>query len=142
MLFYLFKNQYHRLFKGSQWMSLNSNIAKNLLDNIALFHKYKEEKKNNTIKIVGGAPDEFIIQHIIVNDICKRRPLKYKVINNNLRFIRWNKCEKEKCPNYLDLDNVSEQEIKSIKKNQLLIIRKIDYQNNKAIDLINRLKSV
>ena len=42
--------------------------------------------------------------------------------------------------NYLDIDNVSEEEIKSIKKNNFLAIRKIDYKNYKAIDLVNKLK--
>jgi hypothetical protein len=42
--------------------------------------------------------------------------------------------------NYLDIDNVSEEEIKNISKKNILIIRKIDYKKNKAIDLVNRLR--
>jgi len=137
--YFLYKNKPLILYKGSQWLSLHSNIVIKLLDNVNLFHKYKEALKNNTIKILFGAPDEFIIQHIIVNDICKGKPQEYKVINNNLRFIRW-KCKRVYCPNYLHIDNVSKEEIKNIIKNNYLIIRKINYKNYKAIDLINRLK--
>ena len=57
-----------------------------------------------------------------------------------MRFIRWKNCRRVYCPNYLDIDNVSEEEIKSIKKKNFLSIRKIDYKNYKAIDLVNRLK--
>ena len=136
--YFLYKNQSFILYKGSQWMSLHSNIVHKILDNRNLFYKYKEALKNNTIKIVFGAPDEFIIQHIIVNDICKGRPQEYNIINNNLRFIRW-RCNRVNCPNYLEIDNVSEDEIKNISKNYL-VIRKIDYKKYKAIDLVNRLK--
>jgi hypothetical protein len=135
----LYKNKSFILYKGSQWMSLHSNIVHKLLDNINLFHKYKEEIKNKTIIIEYGAPDELIIQNIIIHDICKGKPSKYNIINNNLRFIRWKNCKKVFCPNYLDIDNVSKEEIKNIKKNYLTI-RKINYKNYKAIDLINKLK--
>ena len=57
-----------------------------------------------------------------------------------MRLIRWKKCDKEYCPNYLDIDNFSEKEIKIAKKYNYLAIRKIDYKNYKAIDLVNRLK--
>lgn len=135
----LYKNQSFILYKGSQWMSLHFNIVQKLLDNINLFHKYKKAIKNKTIKIIYGAPDEFMIQHIIVNDICKGKPQEYNIINRNLRFVKW-RCDNEYCPSYLDIDNVSEEEIKSIKKNNYLTIRKINYTNYKAIDLVNRLK--
>ena len=137
---FLYKNSRFTLYKGSQWMSLHSNIVHKLLDNIILFNKYKEAIRNRTIRLITGAPDELIITHIIVNDICKRKPKEYNVFNNNLRFIRWKNCRRVHCPNYLDIDNVSEEEIKSIKKNNFLTIRKIDYKNYKAIDLVNRLK--
>ena len=138
--YFLYKNQAFLLYKGSQWMSLHRNIVYKILDNRNLFHKYKKALKNKTIKLLSGAPDELIIQHIIVNDICKGRPQKYRVINNNLRFIRRRRCKRVHCPNYLEIDNVSEDEIKKISKNNYLIIRKIDYKNYKAIDLVNRLK--
>ncbi len=130
----------HTLYKGSQWMSLHSNMMHKLLDNLNLFNKYKEAIKDGTIKLAGGAPDEFIFTHIIVNDICEGKPLKYDVINNNLRFTRWKDCEVIYCPNYLDLSKISEEEIKFIKNNNYLIIRKIDYKNYNSIDLVNRLK--
>ena len=50
------------------------------------------------------------------------------------------KCKESHCPNYLDKLNVEEKEIKLIKRNQYLVIRKIDYKNYKAIDLVNSLK--
>ena len=137
---FLYKNQAFILYKGSQWMSLHSNLVHKLLDNINLIHKYKKAIKNNIIKKLRGAFDELIIQNIIIKDICKRKPQEYNIINNNLRFIRWRKCKEIYCPNYLDIDNVSEKEIKNIKKNNYLAIRKINYINNKAIDLVNRLK--
>lgn len=136
---FLYKNKSFILYKGSQWMSLHSNIVHKLLENINLIHKYKEAINNNIIKILRGAFDELIIQNIIINDICKGKPQDYNIINNNLRFIRW-RCKNEYCPNYLDIDNVSEKEIKYIKNNNYLTIRKIDYINYKAIDLVNRLK--
>ena len=137
---FLYKNQAFILYKGSQWMSLHSNLVHKLLDNINLIHKYKKAIKNNLIKKLRGAFDELIIQNIIIKDICKRKPQEYNIINNNLRFIRWRKCKEIYCPNYLDIDNVSEKEIKNIKKKNYLAIRKINYINNKAIDLVNRLK--
>ena len=105
---FLYKNQSFILYKGSQWMSLHSNIVNKLLDNINLIHKYKEDIKNNKIKLFGGAFDELIIQNIIIKDICKGKPQEYNIINNNLRFIRW-RCKNKYCPNYLDIDNVSEK---------------------------------
>ena len=131
---------YKALYKGSQWMSLHYSITHKLLDNLYLFNKYKEALMDGTIKLNGGAPDEFIFTQIILNDICKGNPQKYDIINNNLRFTRWKDCESVYCPNYLEQNNVSEEEIKSIKKNNYLVIRKIDYKNFNAIDLINRLK--
>lgn len=136
---FLYKNQSFILYKSSQWMSLHRNIMHKLLDNINLIHKYKSTIKNNIIRILRGASDELIIQNIIIKDICKRKPQEFNIINNNLRFIRWRRCKKIYCPNYLDIDNVSEKEIENIKKNYL-VIRKIDYINYKAIDLVNRLK--
>ena len=137
--YFLYKNHSYILYKGSQWMSLHNNIVQLLLNNINLFLKYKEEIKNKTIVIKSGAPDELIIQNIIVHNICKRNPRNYNIINNNLRFIRWKTCKKVHCPNFLDIDNISEEEIKNIRKNYL-VIRKINYKNDKAIDLINILK--
>ena len=98
---FLYKNQSFILYKGSQWMSLHNSIVHKLLDKFNLIHKYKEAIKNKTIKLLLGAPDEFIIQHIIVNDICKGKPQEFNLINNNLRFIRWKGCDKIYCPNYL-----------------------------------------
>jgi len=137
--YFLYKNHSYILYKGSQWMSLHNNIVQLLINNINLFLKYKEEIKNKTIIIKSGAPDELIIQNIIVHNICKRNPRNYNIINNNLRFIRWKTCKKVHCPNFLDIDNISEEEIKNIRKNYL-VIRKINYKNDKAIDLINILK--
>jgi len=138
--YFLYKGKPFILYKGSQWMSLHSNIVYKLLDNINLFHKYKAALQKKIIKLVYGAPDEFIIQHIIVNDICKRKPQKYNVINKNLRFTRWRNCRRIHCPNYLDINNFSEREIKNIHKSNNLIMRKINYENYKSIDLVNRLK--
>jgi len=137
---FLYKNQSFILYKGSQWMSLHNSIVYKLLGNLDLLSKYKEAINNDTIKILFGAPDELIFQNIIVNDICKGKPQEYNIINTNLRLIRWKKCDKEYCPNYLDIDNFSEKEIKIAKKYNYLAIRKIDYKNYKAIDLVNRLK--
>ena len=139
--FFLCKKCPFKLFKGSQWMSLHRNIVHKLLDNINMLNMYKEGIKNKTIELLRGAPDEFIIQNLIVNDICKGNPLKKKVINNNFRFIRWKNCKYNYCPNYLDIDNVSQEEIKHIKKKGFLIIRKINYKNSKAVELINTLKN-
>jgi len=137
---YLFKKIRFKLYKGTQWMSLHRNIMHRLLDSLNLFNKYKKAIRKNKIELIGGAPDEFIITHIIIHDICQGEPQKYDVINNDLRYIRWKDCKNVYCPNYLDQLNVSEEEIKLIKKNNYLVIRKIDYKNFNAIDLVNRLK--
>jgi hypothetical protein len=137
---YLYDNQTHVLYKGSQWMSLNNDIVKKLLKRKDLFIKYKKEIKKGIIKIINGAFDEFFFQHIIIKDICKETPKKCNVKKNNLRFIRWRNCNNTYCPNYLDISNVSEEEINYIRKN-CLIIRKINYKNPKAIELINKIKS-
>ena len=128
------------LYKGSQWMSLHKNIAHKLLENVKLFNIYKREFFNGTITLTQGAVDEFIFTHIIVNDICKRKPERYNIINNNLRFIKWENCNAEYCPNYLDQFRVSDEEKELIKKNNYLVIRKIDFKNPNAINLVNILK--
>ena len=137
----IFNNRKLAVYRGSQWMTLHSNIAHKLLDNLNLLNKYKKELRNGSIANISGAPDEFIIQHIIINDICQRKPKEFNVIQNNLRFIRWKNCTQLYCPNYLDEINVSKEELKSIKKNNILILRKIDYKNYNAITLINKLKA-
>ena len=139
--YYLYKNQSNLLYKGSQWMSLHKNIVKKVLDNKDLYNKYKNEIKNNTIIINFGAIDEFIIQNMIIHDICNEKPKKYNVINYNLRFTRWNDCNNIYCPNFLNIDNVSEYEINKIKENYL-IIRKINYKDIKAIKLVYKLKNL
>ena len=138
---FLYNNQSNILYKGSQWMSLNDEIVKKLLKRKDLFIKYKKEIKKGIIKIINGAPDEFIFQHIIVKDICEGTLEKCFVKNNNLRFIRWRNCQNEYCPNSLDVSNVSEEEINYIRKN-CFVIRKINYKNPKAIELINKIKSL
>ena len=138
---FLYNNQSNLLYKGSQWMSLNNEIVKKLLERKDLFIKYKKEIKKGIIKIINGAPDEFIFQHIIVKDICEEKLEKCNVKNNNLRFIRWQNCKNEYCPNSLDVSNVSEEEINYIRKN-CFVIRKINYKNPKAIELINKIKSL
>ena len=70
-------------------MSINNDIMKKLLEKKNLFIKYKKEIEKGIIKIIDGAPDEFIIQHIIIKDICKESVENSNVKNNNLRFIRW-----------------------------------------------------
>ena len=65
MIFYII-NQSYLLYKGSQWMSINDDIMKKLLKRKNLFIKYKKEIEKGIIKIINGAPDEFIIQHIII----------------------------------------------------------------------------
>ena len=137
----LYNNQSNVLYKGSQWMSINSNIVNKLLKRKDLYMKYKKEIEKGIIKILDGAPDEFILQHIIIKDICKGTPKKCNIIYNNLRFVRWRNCNKEYCPNYLDVSNVSEEEINYIRK-KFLIIRKINYKNPKAIKLINKIKNL
>ena len=122
-------------------MSINNDIVKKLLKKKNLFIKYKNEIGKGIIKIINGAPDEFIIQHIIIKDICKETLEKCNVKNNNLRFIRCRNCLNESCPNSLDISNVSEEEINYIIKN-CFVIRKINYKNPKAIELINKIKSV
>ena len=117
-------------------MSLHKNIVRELLVKKDLYNKYKDEIKNGNIIITFGAIDEFIIQNMIIHDICNETPKKYKIINNNLRFVRWN------CPNYLNIDNVSEYEINMIKKNRYLIIRKINFKDAKSIELVNKLKKL
>ena len=138
---YLYNNQSFLLYKGSQWMSLNHEIVKKILKRKDLFIKYKKEIKKGIIKIIYGAPDEFIFQHIIVKDICNDTIKKCNIINNNLRFIRWCNCEKENCPNFLNVSNVSHREINNIRLNYL-VIRKINYKDPKAIELINLIKSL
>ena len=138
---FLYNNQSNLLYKASQWMSINNDIIKKLLKRKNLFIKYKKEIEKGIIKIINGAPDEFIIQHIIIKDICKESLEKCNVKNNNLRFIRWRNCLNEYCPNLLDISNVSEEEINYIIKN-CFVIRKINYKNPKAIELINKIKSL
>ena len=133
--YFLYKKRSNFLYKGSQWMSLHNNIVKKLINNKELYEKYKAELKNKIIQTKKGAPDECIFHNIIIRDICMGIRKNYNIINNNLRFIKWRKGENS--PIYLDVDNVSEDEINYI-KSKMLIIRKIDYKNPKGIKLINK----
>ena len=135
---FLINDKPYILYKGSQWMSIYKNIGNKLLNISNLYNKYKEDIKEGIIKIEKGAFDEFIFQNLIIIDICNRNPKNCKVYNNNLRFIRWHCRTKISCPNYLNIDNVSEEEIKYIKLHSF-IIRKINYKDPKAIKLINKL---
>ena len=53
-------------------MSLHRNIVHKLLNSLNLVKNYKEALFNGTIRLIKGAPDEFIIPHIIINDIFKK----------------------------------------------------------------------
>lgn len=137
----LYKNQSNLFYQGSQWMSLHKNIVKKIISNKDLYNKYKDEIKNHTIIIKKGAIDEFIIQNLIILDICNETPDKCNVINFNLCFIRWRGCKHVHCPNYLNIDNLSEDEINKIKE-KYLIIRKINFKDTKSIELVNKLKNL
>lgn len=139
--YFLYHHKTNTFYKGSQWMSLHSDIVNKLLNYKYLFNKYKYEIENRNLKMWHGAYDEFIIQHIIIHYICKGKPGNYNVKNNSLRFIRWMSCSEEFCPSLLNINKVSEDEINYIKKN-FLIIRKIDYKDSKAIELVNKLKGL
>lgn len=136
---FLYKNKTHKLYKGTQWMSLHKSIVYKLLNNKHLFTKYKKEVKNNKIKLIQGALDECILQNMIVLNIYNKNSQKYKIKNKDIRYIRWNNCSNEYCPNFLNIDNVSENETNYIRKN-FLIIRKINYKDFKSIELINKLR--
>lgn len=57
---FLYKNLSFSLYKGSEWMSLFKNIIKKLINNINLFHKYKEDiKKKIIIRKSKESPDIF-----------------------------------------------------------------------------------
>ena len=62
-----------------------------------------------------------------------------KNIKGSIRYIRWDNCSKEYCPNFLNIDNVNEKEINTI-KNNFLIIRKIDYKDSKSLELLKLLR--
>ena len=138
--YFFYKNKSFTLYKGSQWMSLHRNIVHKILESLNIINNYKEAIMNKTIRMIEGAADELIFIHTIINDICKRKPKEFNIINNSLRFTRFKNCGAIHCPNYLDEFNVSKEEIKLIKKNKYLVIRKINYKNYKAIDLVNILK--
>lgn len=136
--FSYYRNSSNVLYKGSQWMTLHKDIANELLNYKYLLAKYEEEIKYNKIIIRRGAYDEQIIHTIIIRDICNGNPKK-KNIKGNIRYIRWNNCSKEYCPNFLNIDNVNEKEINTI-KNNFLIIRKIDYKDSKSLELLKLLR--
>lgn len=128
------------LFKGSQWMSIHKNIVNKLLLMKDLYNVYRKQVENGTILLHFGAYDEFILQNLIITEICQRKPQNCKIYNNNLRFVRWY-CERSNIcvADYLNIDNVSEEEIKYIKLHSF-IIRKINYTDSKAMKLIDKLK--
>ena len=138
---FLFNNKPYILYKGSQWMSIHKNIANQLSNSTNLYFKYKEDIKKGMISLGKKAFDEFIFQNLIIIDICKRKPQNCKVYNNNLRFIRWHSRTNKSSPNFLNIDNISEEEIKYIKLHSF-IIRKINYKDPKAMELINKLKNL
>jgi hypothetical protein len=138
---FLFNGKPNILYKGSQWMSIHKNIVNKLLQATDLYNNYKEYIKNGTVKLPYGAFDEFVFQNLIIKDICNRKPKDCKIYNNNLRFVRWH-CTRTNiyCPNYLNIDNISEEEIKYINLHSF-IIRKINYKDPKAIELIDKIKN-
>ena len=129
------------LYKGSQWMSIHKNLVNKLLLIKDKYNIYRELVKNGTILLHGGAYDEFIIQNLIITEICDRKPFNCKIYNHNLRFIKWY-CKRKNsyCPNYLNIDNVPDDEIKYIKRYSF-IVRKINYTDPKAMKLIEKLKN-
>ena len=120
--FSVYHNKSNILYKGSQWISLHKDIAKEVLKRKYLFSQYEEEINNGTLIIDSkyGAFDEYIIQNIIISDICNWNPKKYNIENRDIRYIRWYNCSKEYCPNYLNIDNVNKKEINNIKSNFLI----------------------
>ena len=134
-----YRNQSYALYWGSQWMTLHKDIVNKLLNYKYLLTKYEKEINNGTIAIRAGAYDEHIIQNIIISDICNGNPKKYNVENRDIRYIRWKNCSKKYCPNYLNINNVNEEEINKI-KNNFLIIRKIDYKDSKSLELLKLLR--
>lgn len=138
---FLFDGKPNLLYKGSQWMSIHKNIVNKLLKVTDIYNIYKEQIKNGTIVLAEGAFDEFAFQNLIITNICNGKPQSCNVYNNNLRFVRWH-CKRTNiyCPNYLNIDNVSEEEIKYIKLHSF-IIRKINYKDPKAMELIEKLKN-
>ena len=130
------------LYKGSQWMSIHKNIVNKLVLMNDLYNIYRKQVENGTIHLYNGAYDEFILQNLVITEICNRKPQSCKIYNNNLRFLRWH-CTRSKvyCPNYLNIDNVSEEEIKYIKLHSF-IIRKINYKEPKAMKLLDKLRKL
>jgi hypothetical protein len=139
--FSIYHNKSNIFYKGSQWMSLHKDIVNEVLKHKYLFSQYEEEINNGTLTIFAryGAFDEHIIQTIIISDICNGNPKKYNIEKKNIRYFRWHNCSKEYCPNYLNIDNVNEKEIKNINKN-FLIIRKINYKDPKSRELLKKIR--
>ena len=139
--FSIYHNKSNILYKGSQWMSLHKAIVKEVLKRKNLFSQYEDEINNGRLIIYArdGAFDEHIIHNIIISDICNGNPKKYNIKNKCIRYIRWHNCSKEHCPNYLNIDNVNEKEISSI-KNNFLIIRKINYKDSKSRELLKKIR--
>ena len=138
----VFHKKYSNIFyMGSQWMSLHNNIARKLINKTYIYNYIKKEVKSGIIKknINYGAPDESILHNIIISYICDGNTKKCRIINNNLRCIKFLKGRSH--PEFLNIDDLSKKEINFIKSN-CLIIRKINYKNLKAIELIKVLKEL
>lgn len=108
----------YKIYKGSQWWSLNSKVASYVVDFCKENqHFLKRFKYTNCC-------DEMFFHIIIMNS-------KYKdyIVHNNLRYIDWNcKYPDESLPRIL-----KEEDWESMKNSNALLCRKIDWNLSKSL---------
>lgn len=105
-------------YKGLTWFSLTRGAVEEITSFI---------KNNRKIVEYTFAPDEVIFQSILINS-----QKKYKIVNNNLRFIQWD--EKEVCGSP---DVLAEKHFQDIIKSDCFFARKIEpYRSKELINLI------
>ncbi|MFD1256134.1 beta-1,6-N-acetylglucosaminyltransferase [Mucilaginibacter terrae] len=121
-----FNKDFPKIYGGSTWWSLTAPCLKFVIDYLKTNDKFWK-RFNNTL-----VSEEFLFQTIILNS-----PFKDSVVNNNLRYISWNKKHGSR-PAILD-----EEDMDALYKADYLFARKIvsPISNNLKAELNSKIVS-
>lgn len=114
------KFDFSKLYVGSAWWSLERNACQYVLS------KWNNEKKIRKRVKNTFAPDEMIVQTILLN-----AEVQFPVVNDNLRYIKWNG---KTSPRTLTIEDFED-----IKKSGKFVARKVDPKE--STNLINAIRA-
>lgn len=138
----IINNKYH--YFGGQWFSLTRELLRDIYNNTALESYYNELKfysdnpDNDTHR---QAIDEAFFQNFIVEFGYIN---KYNFVNYDLRFVDWLARDRNSDSTHpgLIIANMyySNNQLSRIISGNYLIVRKVDYKNEKCIKQLNTIK--